>query len=48
MRIRQKLQARQAVLFGCALAVAVLVYAEGWIWPLKAAAIMIPVSLIAG
>ena len=48
MRIRPKLYSRQAALFGCALAVAALVYAEGWIWPLKAAAIMIPVSLIVG
>jgi hypothetical protein len=26
----------------------VLVYAEGWIWPLKAAALMIPVTLLIG
>jgi hypothetical protein len=25
-----------------------LVYVEGWIWPLKAAAVMIPVSLLIG
>jgi hypothetical protein len=29
-------------------ALAALVYAEGWIWPLKAAAVMIPVSLLIG
>jgi hypothetical protein len=34
-----------AVLF-CIATLAGLVYAEGWIWPLKAAAIMIPVSLL--
>jgi hypothetical protein len=25
-----------------------LVYAEGWIWPLKAAACMVPVSILVG
>lgn len=39
---------RDAVLILCALALLVLVYAEGWIWPLKAAACMIPVSLLIG
>jgi hypothetical protein len=48
MRFRRKLPARQAALLGCALAVVALIHAEGWIWPLKAAAIMIPVSLIVG
>ncbi len=25
-----------------------LVYSEGWTWPLKAAAVMIPISLLIG
>jgi hypothetical protein len=40
--------ARDAVLIVCAGALAALVYAEGWIWPLKAAAVMIPISLLIG
>jgi hypothetical protein len=39
---------RDAVLILCTLALVVLVYTEGWIWPLKAAACMIPVSLLIG
>jgi hypothetical protein len=27
---------------------ATLVYVEGWIWPLKAAAVIMPVSLLIG
>jgi hypothetical protein len=38
----------EAVLILCAVALLVLVHAEGWTWPLKAAACMIPVSLLAG
>jgi hypothetical protein len=32
----------------CAVTLLALVRAEGWIWPLKAAACMIPVSLLIG
>jgi hypothetical protein len=32
----------------CAATLAVLVNAEGWIWPLQAAAVLIPVSLLIG
>ena len=32
----------------CAVTLAVLVNAEGWIWPLQAAALLIPVSLLIG
>jgi hypothetical protein len=32
----------------CAVAIGALVHAEGWIWPLKAAAFLLPVSLLAG
>jgi hypothetical protein len=37
---------REAALVLCAVVLAVLVYTQGWIWPLKAAAVMIPVSLL--
>jgi hypothetical protein len=48
MRGRLRLEPRHAALLGCVVTLAALVYAEGWIWPLKAAASMIPVSLLAG
>jgi hypothetical protein len=34
------------VLIVCATTLLALVHVEGWIWPLKAAACMIPVSLL--
>ena len=37
---------RVVTLIVCTGTLAALVYAEGWIWPLKAAAVMIPVSLL--
>jgi hypothetical protein len=37
-----------AVLIVCIVILLVLVHAEGWIWPLKAAACLIPVSLLIG
>ncbi|HEX3952859.1 MAG TPA: hypothetical protein VHW90_04750 [Stellaceae bacterium] len=46
MRKRFEIRAREATLLLCMAALLTLVYAEGWIWPLKAAAIMIPVSLL--
>ncbi len=46
MRNRIELQPRHAALIVCTLALVALVYAEGWTWPLVAAALMIPVSLI--
>lgn len=48
MRHRFELHLRETTLVVCTLALAGLVYAEGWIWPLKAAAVMIPVSLLIG
>ena len=36
------------VLVACTLTLLGLIYAEGWTWPLKAAAVMIPVSLLVG
>jgi hypothetical protein len=46
MRYRFEIRSREAALVACSLALLALVYAEGWIWPLKAAAVMIPVSLL--
>ena len=37
-----------AALIVCALTLIGLVYAEGWTWPLEAAAVIIPVSLLFG
>jgi hypothetical protein len=48
MRNRIDIKPRQAVLLLCTLALCGLVYAEGWTWPLEAAALMIPVSLLLG
>jgi len=48
MRNRIDIGPRQAVLIVCTLALVGLVYAEGWTWPLEAAALMIPVSLLLG
>jgi hypothetical protein len=46
MRHRFEIQLREAMLIVCIVALVALVYAEGWVWPLKAAAVMIPVSLL--
>ena len=46
MHHRFQIHPREAMLVVCTAALAALVYAEGWIWPLKAAAVMIPVSLL--
>jgi hypothetical protein len=46
MRNRIALPPRHTLLIVCAAVLAGLVYAEGWIWPLKAAAVMIPVSFL--
>jgi hypothetical protein len=46
MRGPLRLEPRHAALIACAVTLAALVYTEGWIWPLKAAAILIPVSLL--
>jgi hypothetical protein len=48
MRYRIEIPPRHALLFACAAVLAGLVYAEGWVWPLKAAAVMIPVSFLVG
>lgn len=48
MRYRFEMRLHWAMLAVCSIALAALVYEEGWIWPLKAAALMIPVSLLIG
>ncbi len=48
MRRRLEITPRHAVLILCAAALVALVYAEGWIWPLRFAAVMIPVSFLVG
>ena len=45
VRNRFEIGSHELLLVGCA---AALVYAEAWIWPLKAAAVIIPVSLLIG
>ena len=46
MRRRFEIHLREAALIACVAALALLVHAEGWVWPLKAAAVIIPVSLL--
>ena len=48
MRNRFEIGPYELVVVGCAAALAALVYVEGWIWPLKAAAVMLPVTLLIG
>lgn len=47
-RWRIEIRPYHIVLVVCAAALVGLVHAEGWIWPLKAAALMIPVSILVG
>jgi len=48
MHRRFRIGPHELVLAACVATLVVLVYAEGWIWPLKAAALMIPVTLLIG
>jgi hypothetical protein len=48
MRRRFEMPPRSAALLLCAATLLGLVYAEGWTWPLKLAAVMIPVSYLIG
>jgi len=48
MRRRLEISPYDAALIVCALRLLALVHAEGWIWLLKAAAIMMPVSALIG
>jgi len=48
MRNRFRIGPYELALVVCTAALTALVYKEGWIWPLKAAAVMIPVSLLIG
>lgn len=46
MRKRYDIRLHELLLVACSAALVALVYTEGWSWPLKAAAVMIPVSLL--
>ncbi len=50
MRLHKRIEIspRHAVLIACVAALLGMVYAGGWTWPLKAAAVMIPVSFLVG
>jgi hypothetical protein len=48
MRQRLEIPPRGAALILCAAILVGLVYAEGWTWPLKLAAVMIPLSYLIG
>ena len=48
MHRRYEISPYLATLAFCGAVLLTLVYVEGWIWPLKAAAVMIPVSLLLG
>jgi hypothetical protein len=48
MRRRIEIPPQDMILILCAASLLALVYAEGWIWPLKMAAVAIPVSLLIG
>jgi hypothetical protein len=48
MRNRFEIGLYELALVGCVATLATLVLAEGWIWPLKAVAVIIPVTLLIG
>ncbi|MGH7095059.1 MAG: hypothetical protein ACREFB_16205 [Stellaceae bacterium] len=48
MRHRFEIRPHDAALVLCAAILVMLVYAEGWVWPLKAAAVVLPISLLVG
>jgi len=48
MRQRFEISLHAAALIVCTATLAALVYAEGWIWPLQAAAVLIPIALLIG
>lgn len=48
MRYPVAIPPRLAILLVCAATLIGLVYAEGWTWPLRVAAVMIPVSYLIG
>jgi hypothetical protein len=48
MRNRFEIGLYELALVGCVATLATLVFAEGWIWPLKAVAVIIPVTLLIG
>ena len=46
MHHRFRVGRHEVALGVCIVLLAALVYGEGWIWPLKAAALIIPLSLL--
>jgi hypothetical protein len=48
MRSPIEIPPRVVVLLLCAATLVGLVYAEGWTWPLRVAAVMLPVSYLVG
>jgi hypothetical protein len=48
MRRRIEMPPRNVLLVFCAVTLVGLVLAEGWTWPLKLAAVMLPVSYLVG
>lgn len=48
MKHRLEIGLHEAAIVCCAVVLAALVYAEGWIWPLRAAAVVLPISLLIG
>jgi hypothetical protein len=46
VRHRLEIPLHHAVLVGCAALLVVLVRAVGWTWPLKAAAVAIPIAAL--
>jgi hypothetical protein len=48
MRRRLELRLHEAIVVVCAVTLVALIYAEGWIWPLQAAAVVLPITLLVG
>jgi hypothetical protein len=48
MRRRLELGLHEATLVVCTVTLVALIYAEGWIWPLQAAAVVLPITLLLG
>jgi hypothetical protein len=48
MRYRFRLRPQHLVVLACVAAIVVLVYSEGWTWPLKAAAMVLPIAVLVG
>lgn len=46
MRRRFKVPVEHVVLIACTASLAALVWTAGWTWPLRAAAVMIPITAL--